>query len=451
MKPETRQLFNRKANGLKSVVALGIGLIVLSVARQAPGLPPRISQQDALNAAEQVAQLIEKYYVFPEKRQPIAAAIRRAAADHWYDVDDPYVFADRITNHLRSVGKDAPLAVTYNPDFANELNQHQASGHHHVAPRGNANDRNEGFEEMKILPGNVRYVKITNFMWTDDVTGPVIDEVARFLGKGNAVIIDLRGNGGGNAEAVARLISYFMKDEHQTLMTFNDGMSGEEVTTQVRGDLRAPRMVGKPFYTLIDDGTASAAEEFAYHVEQFKLGSLVGEKTAGAANNNQHFPVQPGFVASVSIGRPVHPVSKTNWEGVGISPTEPTSSASAFDHAQLLALRRLAQNASEAERAAYTWAIEALECRLHPFQPDPKQLDGYAGKYGIRSIRIENGGLVFQREGRSPTKLLPMAPDLFTMATTDQIRVRFRRSGDRITGFDQITDQGEIIPSQRDG
>ena len=450
MKPESRQLFNGKAARLSTFVALCIGLISLSIGSSILGAPPKISQKDALNAAEQIAQLIEKYYVFPEKRQPIASAIRRAGADHWYDVDDPYVFADRITSHLRTIGKDAHLAVTYNPEFANELEQHQAS-HQHFAPHRAGNDRNEGFEELKILPGNIRYVKITNFMWTDDATASVIDEAARFLSKGDAVIIDLRGNGGGNANAVARLISYFMKGEDQVLMTFHDGISGEEMVSRVKDDLRAPRMVGKPLYTLIDDGTASAAEEFAYHVEQFKLGSLVGEKTAGAANNNQHFPVQPGFVVSVSIGRPVHPVSKTNWEGAGILPTDQTPSAAALDRAELLALKRLVQDGSDAERATYTWAIEALESRLHPFQPNPRQLDGYAGKYGIRSIRVENGALVFQREGRPPTKLLPMAPDLFAMARTDQIRVKFRRSGDRVVGFDQITDDGQIIPSQRDG
>jgi hypothetical protein len=43
-----------------------------------------------------------------------------------------------------------------------------------------------------------------------------------------------------------------------------------------------------------------------------------------------------------------------------------------------------------------------------------------------------------------------MAPDFFAFAGTDQIRVKFRRAGNRVIGFDQITDDGQILPSARD-
>src|ERR1051325_9170065 len=151
-------------------------------------------------------------------------------------------------------------------------------------------------------------------------------------------------------------------------------MWGDVTVSGVRDDLRAPRMIGKPLYTLIDDGTASAAEEFAYHVQQFKLGSLVGEKTMGAANNNQHFPIEPGFVVSVSIGRPIHPVSKTNWQGSGILPTDAVPAPAALEHAEVMALHRLAEKAPAAERGTYTWAIEAIEARIHPFNVPPHDL-----------------------------------------------------------------------------
>jgi hypothetical protein len=431
------------------VMILAIAIMPLTT-RAAVAVPPKITAEQARAAAEEIAHLIEAHYVFPEKRENIAAAIRKAAADRRYDVEDPYIFADRITTDLRAAGNDAHLGVRFHPERTSWPAHHGPSAHPQPNEKSPGRSRNEGFEELKILPGNIRYVKITNFMWTNDVTAKVTDEVARFLGEGDAVIIDLRGNGGGNASAVARLISYFMKDDNQVLMTFYDGMSGDVTVSRVKDDLRAPRMVGKPLYTLIADGTASAAEEFAYHVQQFKLGSLVGEKTAGAANNNEHFPVEPGFIVSVSIGRPVHPVSKTNWEGSGIAPTDRVPAASALEQAQLLALHRLAENAPETDRKAYTWAIEDIEARLHPFSTVPRNLEVYSGKYGIRTIRVENGTLLFQRQGQSPKKLMPMAPDLFAFAETDQIRVKFRRSGNRVIGFDQITDDGQILPSERD-
>src|SRR3546814_9047052 len=78
------------------------------------------------------------------------------------------------------------------------------------------------------------------------------------------------------------------------------------------GELPAGRMIGKPLYVLIDGGVGSAAEEFAYSVQQFGLGRLVGETTAGGANVNSFVPIPPGFLLSVSVGRPVHPVSGGN-------------------------------------------------------------------------------------------------------------------------------------------
>jgi hypothetical protein len=42
-----------------------------------------------------------------------------------------------------------------------------------------------------------------------------------------------------------------------------------------------------------------------------------------------------------------------------------------------------------------------------------------------------------------------MAPDLFAFANTTQVRVRFRRSGDKVIGFDQITEDDQVIPSER--
>ena len=433
-------------SSIKSCAWLAIAITAFAAA----AAPPKITADQARAAAEQIAQLIEKYYVFPDKRQNIAAAIRKAVADHRYDIADPYAFADRITTDLRAAANDVHLAVSFQPERSTEGSDHGPSADSQSAERSLRRRRNEGFEELKILPGNIRYVKVTGFMWTNDVTASVTDEIARFLSGGDAVIIDLRGNSGGNASAVARLISYFMKDDNQVLMTFHDGMSGEVAVTRVRDDLRAPRMIGKPLYTLIDGGTASAAEEFAYHVQQFKLGSLVGEKTAGAANNNQFFPVEPGFMVSISIGRPVHPVSKTNWEGVGIAPTDAAPATSALEEAQLLALRRLAENASKTDRQSYAWARESVEARLHPFSVSPGDLKAYCGKYGIRTVRSENGTLIFQREERPSKKLVPIARDLFAFADSDQIRVKFRRSGDHVIGFDQITDEGDVLPSERD-
>src|SRR6185295_8308874 len=100
-----------------------------------------------------------------------------------------------------------------------------------------------------------------------------------------AIVIDLRGNGGGDPLAVRYLVSHFMAP-NQLLITFLEaGKAPEESRTLA--DLPAGRLTGKPLYVLTDRRCGSACEDFAYAVQQFKLGELVGATTAGAANNNR--------------------------------------------------------------------------------------------------------------------------------------------------------------------
>ena len=427
--------------------SFALAFVAVSRAEQ-PALTPAQARQ----AATEIARLVSENYVFPEKREPIASAIRTAADAGRYDTASPGELAQRITADLRKAGQDKHLWVHWDPDAYRDLLEHKDDDSGVSAFVREAGRRtNQGYRDLEILDGNVRYVRITGFAWTSDVTARVIDEAARFLGEGDAAIIDIRGNGGGSAAAVARLVSYFFPADDRILMTFHDGLSGEDAVTRVANDLPNPRMVGRPLYVLIDDGTGSAAEEFAYHVKQFKVGTLVGRTTAGAANNNARFPVAPGFVASVSAGRPIHPVSKTNWEGVGVPPDVETPPRAALDRAQLLALKDLAARAKPDERSRYEWPMVAIAARLHPVTVSERDLAAYAGKYGIRTVRLEKGALVYQREGQPAATLVPLGADLFGFPDGDDVRIRFRRAGGKVVGFDQVISDGQVIPVERTG
>jgi hypothetical protein len=272
------------------------------------------------------------------------------------------------------------------------------------------------------------------------------------LADGDAIVVDLRGDGGGNADAVQRIISYFFPGGGQELMRFHDGLSGETGINKVLVDLPSPRLSGKPLFTLIDGGTGSAAEEFAYHVQQFHLGQLVGRTTAGAANNNQLYPVEPFFVASISVGRPEHPVSHSNWEGTGIAPhVETATAAAAHDQAHLLALKALAQHADARRRTDYEWEIAGVEANLKPIRLSPAALDAFVGTYGVRRVWRDGATLWYQRESREPQELIPMGGDLFALSGTTAIRLRFRRAGGRVVAVDQVTKDGVLGTIARTG
>lgn len=398
---------------------------------------------------DRVVGLIGAYYVFPEKRQAIIARIRADQAAGNYAVSDSAVLADRLRADLLAASGDKHLWVKLDPqEYAGLLKPfNRAQSNDYFRRQGQLS--NEGYDELKILPGNVRYADVSGFEWNGEVTARTIGDVARFLAGGDAVIIDIRHNGGGSPQAVQTLVSYFLPPDNRELMRF-DGHGAGLSASHVLSKLPAPRMVGKPLYVLTSATTGSAAEEFAYHVKLFKLGTLVGETTAGAGNNDTLYPIAPGFVLSVSTGRPIHPVSGTNWDGVGVVVDDAVPAADALNRAQLLALQTLAAHAG-ADTGPYDWAMGALRARLQPVKLEATALGEYAGSYGERRIWLDAGQLMLQRTGGPRIVLSPMAADLFAVDYSQDVRLRFRRSGGRIVGYDNVTSDGQVIPVERTG
>jgi C-terminal processing protease CtpA/Prc len=279
---------------------------------------------------------------------------------------------------------------------------------------------------MKILGGNVRYLRINGFHWVDDETAVAYDGAMRFLKEGDAAIIDIRGNGGGSHAPVRYLVSHFMRG-NVLEMTF---LQGSETPEQSRTLEQLPvgRLQGLPLYVLIDVGAASAAEAFAYDVQQFKLGELVGSKTVGAANNNKLLPVAPNFILSISYGRPVHAISNTNWEGTGVSPTVEADPAQAQERAQSLALKRLSEKkgATAQNLADYAWAKIAVDASLNRVTFTPAQLQSMAGSYGTTKVDFRDGALWLTRPDRPTARLTPLTADgLFAVERIESLRVRF--------------------------
>lgn len=422
-------------------LAAALGALVLAGAA-APGLAQtqpapaaasatpafsHISAAERAKALDEIRAIVTRVYVFPERRAAIIERLTQAQAAGRYDLDDPFAFASAVSADLAAASHDRHMYINVDPAQYAAAIAPAAAGERQGDAfwRRLALENNHGLTEMKVLPGNIRYLKLAPFYWVDDESGRAYDDAMRFLRGGEAIIIDLRGNGGGNGAGVQYLTSHFLAPD-TLLQTFH---LRDEAPAQSRTLFNVPagRLIGKPLYVLIDGGVASAGEEFAYHVEQFHLGELIGAKTAGAANNNELMPVAPGFILSVSTGRPVHAVSGTNWEGVGVSPTLETPPAQALDVAQSRALAALAASATATadEKARYSWMQQNLEAKLHPVRVEAGRLKPLAGAYGEYAVTFHDGALWMARGGRPERRLVPMTADgLFVIEGGELTRVR---------------------------
>lgn len=427
-------------------VIVACGLLVSTAFAQPERAPRTLSAAERTAVLDAIKAKFQELYVFEDKRAPIVDRLNQAQKSGRYDVDDAITFGDRVTEDLVDVSHDKHLFVRIDPVLYAALSEPKKSS-------GESDDESEaywrrrairehhGLTEMRRLPGNIRYLKISGFHWVSDETGAAYDDAVRFLKGGDAIIIDLRGNPGGSHPAVQYLVSHFLDDE--TLeMTFLEA-GKPPVQSRALAHLPAGRLKGKPLYVLIDGGVGSAAEAFAYDVQQFKLGELVGTRTGGAANNNRFVPIAPAFVLSISFGRPVHAVSGSNWEGAGVAPTVDASSAQALDVAQALALERLSKPAPASAGAAgaatakpdasvspqllaeYAWARTAVEARLHPVSVTPAQLEPLAGRFGTIDVSLRDGVLWLARPNRPVARLIPLNTDgLFAIEGSETLRAR---------------------------
>ncbi len=160
----------------------------------------------------------------------------------------------------------------------------------------------------------------------------------------DALIFDLRDNGGGDPRIVALISSYLFGEEpvHLNDIYRRQGVLPEQLWTQ--RDVVGPRFgPDKAVYVLTSRFTFSAAEAFAYDLQALGRATIVGETTAGGAHLSDAGPLVLGFDMLLPTGRAVSPVTGTDWEGTGVIPDVPVSAASALDTATSMARQALAE------------------------------------------------------------------------------------------------------------
>jgi len=140
--------------------------------------------------------------------------------------------------------------------------------------------------------------------------------------------------------------------EHWTLGNVG-GMQGSDVQT----------------YALNSNETFSAAEEFSYNLKQLYRAKIIGESTRGGANPWQQFDLGNGFNAAIPVARAINPITKTNWEHVGVQPDVKVAAKDAFDTAYQFALSTLKKSVKNRHQLI---EIEKQLAKLKPTLSTPK-------------------------------------------------------------------------------
>jgi hypothetical protein len=359
---------------------------------------------------------------------------------------------------MLSVVQDSHLIFEYNPDQVTQLRMEQEDTNNpefNQAMLSEMQRFNFGFETVKILEGNIGYLKLNNFYDTEYASETAVAAM-NFVSNADSIIFDLRQNSGGSWKMIQLISSYLFNPEPVHLSGFY--WRPEDKYTQ---NWTLPYVPGKrnpdaEVFILTSSGTHSAAEEFSYNLKHLKRATLVGEVTVGGAHPGDFKAVNNDFVLFIPYGRSTNPITNTNWEGVGVIPDIEVPTADALGVAKLNALQKLSEKHSDESGDLYRWYLVSEKAKLHPVILTEETLQTYAGNYGPRSLIVEADQIYYQREGGPKLLLNALENDLFELAVDNSFRMKIIQQNGKVSALQGLFDNGfkdqycnkEVLPER---
>lgn len=330
--------------------------------------------------------LLETYIDLDFAKEMTSALKSNIKSNRYKSITNPNEFSKIVTQDLQKVSKDLHLKLSFEPKkiaqkkrvMPEEMKIKRAQM---MAMR--MAEINYGFTEVKVLNGNIGYLNLR--MFADIKYAKYAATAAMsFLNNTNAIIIDLRTNGGGVPSMMQLLSSYFTGAKPILLSNFYERKTNSKTQLYTFETIDGKRMTNKPLYILTSKKTFSAAEAFTYTLKHLGKAVVVGEITKGGANRTKTINLNNNFSISIPYIKSIHPVTKSNWEVVGIQPTIKTSEKEAFVIAYIDAIHKtITRNKSKVLNSiGYTFLQEkSIDNAIKVFKENTKSFPNNANSW----------------------------------------------------------------------
>lgn len=401
----------------------------------------KLENKKIIELVKAVADSVETGYVFPDKGIEIKQyLLERVKTDVYQNIDLPRLVM-LLRKDLLDASKDKHLSVRMMGPNTNPQRV------------GDFNNDMQPIKELKILDGNVGYIRFDFFPQGEAAMNGAMGAML-MLNNTDALIIDMRYNGGGHPLLIEFLCGMFLPSQtHINSIYFRKGsetITSYSATSQIDYQVFLKSPFGKgadtltvmpgfdklkniPIYVLTSSYTFSAAEEFTYNLQSLKRATVIGETTGGGAHPVRGVNIAGQLQLSLPFARSINPITKTNWQDVGVRADVSTSSDEAMGKAHVIALENLYQLKHNDQ---LKWDILKVKNLYQPYVISETDLMEYVGKYADRQILIQNGQLTSQREGQARIfQLKPLEKDWFEL--DGQLRLHFVRN-----------DQGQVFKVQ---
>ncbi|QHS54857.1 hypothetical protein GWR56_04575 [Mucilaginibacter sp. 14171R-50] len=326
---------------MRHVLITGFLFTVLTISALAQQQEAPLTLQQKDEAIDSIVKTIKTRYIFPDVALKVEKYLRNRQAKNAYNaITGGNQFAQVLTQDMQVAGNDKHLWAAYTPEELPvekprelmSIPDEERAGLAEMFQR-----TNYGIDKLDILKGNIGYLSF-NTLISPEFAGEVYDAMMLYVAHTEALIIDLRKCGGSmSPDAVPYFCSYFF----QSPVHLNDTYFGKDAKlTQswTYAHVNGRKYLNKPIYILTSRSTFSGAEEMAYDLQALKRATVVGQPTGGGANPGGIVRLTGHFRMFVPVGKVVNPITKSNWEHVGVQPDTVINARLALQKAQELAM-----------------------------------------------------------------------------------------------------------------
>jgi hypothetical protein len=373
-----------------------------------------LSKKQQQSVLENLSALMLKHYVFQQKAKEFD---KYASMYQNYSLN-PQELSIQLNKDLKEfTDNDGHIRLMYSPESYNnfvrkfqqkplaisekdkiELEKTNKKDFQEYIKKISKN--NFGFSDVKILNGNIGYIKLNGFHANDGAFRAAAAAM-QFVENTESVIIDVRNNGGGDGRMGHFLSTYFFGDAAQVHLLNNENR-GEGMLVQewIMPQVPGKRMADTNLYILINDRTFSAAEAFPFALQAYKRATVVGRTTGGGAHSGQTLPIGNGMLIWLPSGRVTTPVDGSNWEGTGVVP-DVESDKPLLKAQELIFTERVAKAESEAEKLDAKIRAMVIKNDIQSYKPSIPELNKYLGDYKspakswIRRLALDDNNELF--------------------------------------------------------
>lgn len=289
---------------------------------------------------------------------------------------------------------------------------------------------NYGIRAVEVMQGGVGYLRIDYFDGHVDESAPVIAGAMTLLASSDAIILDLRRNGGGNSRILPLFLGYFLGPDPVHFATQTERWKGERQELVTRADVAGARHVNKPIYILTSGLTYSLAEQVTYHLKSFDRAVIIGERTYGGGNGWDPVVLNDDFYLRIPRLAFANAVTNTMFkEKEGIAPDIAVQSQEAKKRAYVEALSALYASTNDTQRQReINWALRIAKARANPPLTTKRGEKSYAGNYAEYEFAARADGLWLFFNDAPFVKLERLAPGLYLDDRSIQRQFQFAAS-----------------------